>query len=262
MERRSQKATLRLLSLAAALGLAPAQELQFEVRRERALKDRPGRLTFDARGIEYQQIPAARQQAKVSKGGKAPRLESARWEYPDIQQLWLSPEKIVILTYQDRKWLLGADREFEFYPAGKDRSFSPAYEMLKDKLDRRFVAALADANLVPLWQAPARLLGTLQGSEGVLKVGTDRIVFETARKGQSRTWRFEDIENVSTSGPFQLTLTSHERAKAHYGSMKSFNFQLKQKLDERRFDRLWKSLNREKGLELLTSIEERSSETQ
>ena len=265
MEYGSQKTTIRILSLAIAAGLCTtvwSQDSQFEVRHERALKDRPGRVTLDERGVQYQQVLTAKQQAKVSKGKKPPKLESARWEYQDIQQLWVSPEKLVIVTYEDRKWLLGIDKEFEFYLTGKGQSFTAAYDFLKEKLDQRFIAAVADPKVEALWETPAKLLGTLQGSEGVLQVGTDRIVYKTDKKGQSRTWRLEDIENVSTSGPFQLTLTTYERAKSHYGSMKGFNFQLKQKLDEKRFDLLWKRLNRGKGLEFLTSIQERNQTSQ
>ena len=87
-------------------------------------------------------------------------------------------------------------------------------------------------------------------------MGQDRIVYETARPRQSRTWRYQDLENVSTSDRYQLTLTSYERARTSYGSMKGFNFQLKQPLDEKRFEALWKRLNQDKGLQFLNSIEE------
>ena len=162
MEHRSQKATVRTLSLAIAVALSTtawSQDLQFEIHHERALKDRPGRVTLDERGVQYQQVLTAKQQAKVSKGKKPPKLESARWEYQDIQQLWVSPEKLVIVTYKDRKWFLGVDKEFEFFlPKGK--SFEAAYTMLKDKLDRRFVAALADSQHGMLWVS----LGLLPGN--------------------------------------------------------------------------------------------------
>lgn len=261
MEHRSQKTTTRILSLAIALGLSTtawSQDLQFEVRHERALKDHPGRLTLDERGVQYQQILTGKQQSKVAKGKKPPKLESARWEYQDIQQLWISPEKLVIVTYKDRKWFLGVDKEFEFF-LPKGRSFETAYAMLKDKLDRRFVAAVADSQPGTLWELPVKLLGRIQGSDGVLQVGPDRIVYKTDRPRQSRTWRYQDIENVSTSDRYQLTLTTYERAKTHYGSMKGFNFQLKQPMDEKRFEMLWKRLNQDKGLQYLTSIEERNT---
>lgn len=260
MEHRSQKTTTRILSLAIALVLSTtawSHDLQFEVRHERALKDHPGRLTLDERGVRYQQILTGKQQAKVAKGKKPPKLESARWEYQDIQQLWISPEKLVIVTYKDRKWFLGVDKEFEFFlPKGK--SFEAAYAILKDKLDRRFVAAVADSQPGTLWELPVKLLGRIQGSDGVLQVGPDSIVYKTDRPRQSRTWRYQDIENVSTSDRYQLTLTTYERAKTHYGSMKGFNFQLKQPMDEKGFELLWKRLNQDKGLQFLTSIEERN----
>jgi len=202
-----------------------------------------------------------KQQAKVAKGKKPPELESARWAYEDIQQLWISPDKLVILTYKDRKWLLGVDREFEFYRTGEEAAapFTAAYELLKERLDQRLVAALADDAAVlgdrGLWQIPVKLQGTLRGSEGVLIVGIDRLVYQTDRNGQSRTWRLEDIDNVSTSDPFQLTLVTYERAKSQYGGRKNFQFQLKQRLDAKHFEALWKRLNRDKGLEFLTAIE-------
>lgn len=248
---------MRSLLLFALAVSAWGQNLQFEVRHERALLDHPGRITVEDSGLLYEQVLTPKQQKKVAKGKKPPKLESARWDYQDIQQLWLSPDKLVVVTYKDRKWFLGVDKEFEFYLTAKDQSFTAAYERLKGKLDERFVAALADPAVAVDWEIPVKLLGALQGSEGVLQIGKDRIVYQTGRKRHSRTWRLEDIENVSTSGPYQLTLTTHERAITHYGGLKGFNFQLKRKLDTGRFERLWKRLNRDKGLEFLTSLQER-----
>ena len=47
------------------------------------------------------------------------------------------------MTYKDRKWLLGVDKEYEFTLA-PGQSFNEAYTLLKDRLDQRFVAAVAD----------------------------------------------------------------------------------------------------------------------
>lgn len=265
MEHRSKKATIRILILVVGSALPTVlwgQQLQFDVRHERALKDHSGRVTIDERGVEYQQALTAKQQVKAAKGKKTPSLESVRWDYPDIQELWISPHKLVLVTYKDRKWFLGVDKEFEFLLTGEGQTYETAYELLRGKLDQRFVAALADPKVEAAWEMPVKLLGTLHGSEGVLQVGADRIVYKTARKDHSRTWRLGDIENVSTSGPFQLTLTTFERAKMHYGSMKGFNFQLKKKLDEKQFDLLWQRISRDKGLQFLTSIEERNQSAQ
>ena len=70
-------------------------------------------------------------------------------------------DKLVIMTYKDRKWLLGVDKEFEFFLA-QGKSFEAAYTMLKDKLDRRFVAAVAAgfAQLLQLGCHLFRILGS------------------------------------------------------------------------------------------------------
>lgn len=267
MEHRSQKTSRFVGLVAAVLALVPAgaAELTYQVRHDRPLHDHrrifktkvsEGVLTIDDQGVGYQQVIPEEKRKKNPK--KPPKLVSFRFDYQDIQELWVSPDKLVVVTYKDRKWLLGIDKEFEFFlPKGK--SFEDAFAVLKDKLDRRFVAAMADPQPNALWELPVKLLGTIKGSEGLLQVGSDRIVYKTDSPRQSRTWRYQDIENVSTSDRYQLTLTTYERAKTHYGSMKGFNFQLKQPLDEKRFDSLWKRLNQDKGLQYLTSIEERNT---
>jgi hypothetical protein len=254
MEHRSQKVSCGVGLLVTLLAIAPvgAAELTYEVRHRRALKNHAGVLTISETGVSYQQVvPEGKRKQNPKK------LESVQFGFQDIQELWVSSDRLVLVTYKDRKWLLGIDKEFEFYlPKGK--SFEGAYTMLRDKLDRGFVAAMADSQTRALWVLPVKLLGAIQGSEGLLQVGQDRIVYKTDKPRQSRTWRYEDIDNVSTSDRYQLTLTTYERAKAHYGSMKGFNFQLKQPLDEKRFETLWKRLNQDKGLQFLNSIEGRN----
>ena len=260
MEYRSQKAQRGLGLLVALLAVVPAgaAELTYEVRHHRAMKNHEGVLTISENGVAYQQVVPEKKRKANPK--KPPKLESVQFDYQDIQELWVSSDSLRLVTYKDRKWLLGVDKEFDFFlPKGK--SFDSAYAMLKDKLDRRFVAAVADAQPAVLWQLPVKLMGVLQGSEGVLQVGQDRIVYKTDRPHQSRTWRYQDIENVSTSDRYQLTFTTYEHAKTHYGSMKGFNFQLKQPLDDKRFEMLWKRLNQDKGIQFLTAIEEGNQPT-
>ena len=249
------KLALMLVTFLSMGNASAAAELRFEVRHERALRDHSGILTIDDTGISYQRGLAGKQQKEP------PKLESVHFDYQDIQQLWLSPDKLVLVTYIDRKWFMGMDKEYEFFVVG-GRSFAEAYTMLKNTLDQRFIAALADPEPAALWEIPVKLLGTVRGSEGILQVGPDRIIYKTDRKGHARTWRYQDIENISTSGPFQLTLTTYERAKTHYGSLMGFNFQLKQRLDEKRYQLLWMRLNQEKGLQFLTSQQEGNQASQ
>jgi hypothetical protein len=243
---RTEKRTgiVAVLALAIAPALLAQKELRFKVRHDHLWKSGAGTLVITERGVSFQEL------TKKKKVKHAFELT-----YQDIQELKLSADKLTLVTYKDRKWLLGIDKEYKF-TLTPGQSFNEAYARLKDRLDQRFVAAVADAQIQPLWEVPVKLLGRVTGSEGVLQVGPDRVVYKTTKKRESRTWRYGDIENISTSGPFQFSLTSYERAKTHYGNLKGFNFQLKQTLDEKQFNLLWRRLNQTKGLELLTSAQE------
>jgi hypothetical protein len=201
-----------------------------------------GTLTIDDTGVSFQE---------KYKDGKPPKHPHAwHWDYQDIQQLKISPKSLTVLTYKDNKWKLGADREYDFDLVTED-SFEDAYHVLRTRLDQRFVAAIADSPASTLWELPAKHLVRFGGDEGMLQVGTSEIVYKSANQGESRTWRYEDIDNISSSGPFELTITTFERARLDYGSRKQFNFELKQRLEEARYNDLWLRLNQSKGLKVL-----------
>jgi hypothetical protein len=253
---RIEKRTLALLSGLALMATASfaQQELRYEVwRGQSRVAHLPphikkvgnmGTLTVTEAGIAFEE---------TGKGGKKPEHPKAwRWAYQDIQQLKISPKSLTVLTYKDNKWKLGADREYDF-DLMSDKTFAEAYELLKGRLDQRFVAEIPDSISQSLWEIPVKHLLRFGGDEGVLRMGSDSIVYKSARKGESRTWRYEDIENISSAGPFDLTITTFERAKTHYGNLKGFNFELKQRLEEARYNELWLRLNQSKGLKILNS---------
>ncbi len=205
-----------------AMPLLAQEALRYEVRHDHLWKGCSGALTIDARGVSFKS-----------------KQHGWSWAYTDIRRLTIAPGAIRVLTYTDDPWKLGADREYRF-EAASGRSFDQAYEVLKHHLDVRLVADLADAGVKPLREVPVKLQGRFAGSEGLLLIGEDRIVYQSDKKEQSRTWRYEDVDNISTSGPYQLTLTTIEGAK-------SFNFQLKQRMEEADYNELWRRLNRRKG---------------
>jgi hypothetical protein len=172
-----------------------------------------------------------------------------QWKYDDIQQLTLSETELRILTYEDRKWQLGRDREYAFDQLPKDLAAN-VYSLLRDRLDQRFVVHLSVADVKPLWQVDAKLLQRFGGSQGRLVIGEDRIEYRTDG-ARSYTWRLRDIDNVSTAGPFDLSITTSERSGWLRGSLSVYHFQLKQALTEDRYNRLWRSLNDSLILSLL-----------
>jgi hypothetical protein len=216
----SQKAIGIVCGLWFTAGTVRAAEIKFQVRHEHLRKGCSGTMTVDDKGIYFH----------------GPKNHVWAWEFQDIQQLKLASDRIHLQSYWDDKWKLGADREFDF--TGKIPV--ELYTIWKDRLDGRFVAEIADPAVTPSWQIPAKHLGRITGSEGMLEIGGDRIVYKTSRKDDSRTWRLSDIENISSTGPYDLTVTTRERG---------FRFQLKQVLSQARYDELWRRLNDTKGKE-------------
>jgi hypothetical protein len=245
----SKEAGCGLIILLAIILLPPGAsggEVRLDVVHDHMHKGRRGVMTLGEKGISFEEAP------------KEEKPSSHRWEWPyhEIRQLELAPDRLRILTYRDRWWKLGADKEYEFrLPAAKN--FEDAYRVLEERLDQRFVAATGAVPEEVLWELPVKHLERFGGSHGVLVVGRDTIAYRTSVKRESRTWRYSDLVNISTSDPFQLTITTHERARLHYGSRKDFNFQLKQPLNEARYNDLWRRLNRARGLSILTSYQEK-----
>jgi hypothetical protein len=251
MEFRIEKRALTLLSVLALL--APASVAQQDLRYDAWHgHSRPphvrkagnmGTLTITDSGIAF---------TEKYEGAQPRHPHAWRWDFQDIQQLKIAPKSLTVLTYKNNKWKLGAEREYQFDLVA-DKTFEDAYQLLKGRLDQRLVAAIPDRLSNILWEIPVKHLLRFGGDEGVLQVGADAIVYRSADKADSRTWRYEDIENISSSGPFDLTITTFEHAKTHYGNLKGFNFELKRRLEEDRYNELWLRLNQSKGLKILNS---------
>ena len=196
-----------------------ASAAQFTVRHKHLNGGCTGAMTVDENGVRF----------------TGAKKHAWSWKYDDIQQLRLAPESIYILTYKDSKLRLGKDREYNF--TGKIPA-EELYALLKDKMDQRFVAAVGQALGLPTWSVPVKHLRPIVGSEGTLAFGADAIVYSTPTKAESRTWRYSDIDTIASSGPFQLTITTLEKA---------FNFQLKQPITEARYNSLWLQIEKKNG---------------
>ena len=184
--------------------------------------------------------------------GKKNKTDSRQWRDEDIQQLTVGASELRILTYADTKWKLGRDREYVFdhLPAELAKQL---YPLLTHRLDQRFIVALSDQGAVPEWKVGAKLGRGLNGTLGTLLVSRDLVVFDTEKQKESRTWRIADIENISSSGPLDLAITTSEKTGMFRGGDRQFHFQLQQRLSEERYNALWREINRSKGLTFLDS---------
>jgi hypothetical protein len=225
---RTQIKTGALLILWMSLpGVMRAQPGTYEVRHRHLRNGGPGVLHIDDQSISFEER------------GKPKHAVS--WKLGDIQQLVLGTETLRIVSYDDNHWQFGRDRVYVFdrLPANVATDWYPVF---RAKLDQRFVAALADDQLKPDWQIPAKLIEGRSGSQGVVLVGTEEVVYQCSKPGESRSWRISDLVNVSSSDAFDLTIATHER---------DFRFQLKQVLPEARYNELWRRVNLTNGLQIL-----------
>jgi hypothetical protein len=217
----------------------------YEARHRHLRNSCPGRFTVDAEGV----------------GFESEKKKQHTWKIPygEIQQMWvLDHGEVRVLTYQDRKWLLGKDKLHRFWVTDTEFVGQVTPE-LKQRLGRRLVAGRTE-EVKPLWEVPVKHLLRFQGVDGVLAVAEDRIQFRTAKPGHSREWMLSDIDSISSAAPDQLTITTFERALGHYGDRKGFNFRLKEPLDSERYNQLWRRLESAKGLELLGRADEKPYE--
>ena len=219
--------------------LCGAQPFSYEVRHRHWRNGGKGVLRITGDSISFEE------------SGKDQK-HSRAWKYGEIQQLAVGPAEIHLLTYEDQRWKLGRDREYVFdhLPA---QIADELYPFFRSKLDQRFVAETADAGFQPLWQVAVKLQQRWGGSQGELLVGEDRIVYRTAKADESRTWRYKDIDNISSSSPFELTIMSAEHSGWARSGAREFRFQLKQDLAESRYDDLWRRINSSHGLQILAN---------
>ena len=239
MEFRSKAQTGALLILWLSASSFAAEPLTFEVRHRHLRHGAVGTL----RVVD--------DQLTFGEGGKH-KAHSRLWRFGNIRQLMLSPEVLRILTYEESQLKFGHDREFVFDRLPEDLA-AKLYPVFSLRLDQRFVAAIADSQVKALWEMPVKLLRTIGASQGAIVFGADHIVYRTESTEQSRTWRIKDIDMVSSSGPFDLTITTFELAGSNYAGHKDFHFALKQPLAEGEYDGLWQRVNQAKGLPILNS---------
>jgi hypothetical protein len=212
MEMAVGKAAISLILACAAW----AQQL--EVKHDHLRKYCVGTLTIDAEGLRF----------------SGPKGHAWTWPYAEIQQLTLYPGTIRVLSYKDRSgWKLGKDVSYTFtgkFPIDAlERQWSA-------KLDQRFVDAAGQNSGMAGNKIPVKQVGLIKGTQGILTFGESSVVFDAARG--ARTWRINDIQYISSAGPFQLSITTLE---------KQFDFQLKQAISESTYNQLWLDIERKNG---------------
>lgn len=214
----------RALIATLLLAFTAAQAADFPVTHVHLRRDEPGKLSIGADGVRYTET-------KVPKKGE---LHDFFWDWTEIQKLTLTPERIEIQTYEDAKWLLNRDRVFTF----KGEDLDAAYPLLRDNLPRRFVPEIALETAPDAKLLARRLESRNKGYTGALLFAQDRLVFRSDTPAGSHTWIWDEVDNISSTDPLQLTVSS-------LGT--DYRFQLREPLSNDLYNRLWRKLNTQRS---------------
>lgn len=179
----------------------------------RGLAKVSGTLIIDGAGVEF----------RPDKGS------TIRWPFVEIQTLDLWPRRIVLIGYEKRG---------RFRPGVRRYRFDPGSEMppsVAAKLLRRVGRPVRNGNPQPEASSIATLsahhrtgLGGTK-SNGTLRFGEWGIDYVTSVGKDSRSWRWADIQTLSNTDPYHLTV---------FGYLETYSFDLKEPLKQKTYDGL------------------------
>lgn len=175
------------------------------------LRASSGTLNLDPRGIQF---------LRTSGNGK-------QWAFIDIKSLDLRPNRMVLTVYDNRRWLLPELRQFKFT---FERKMTPAIAaLLAREINKPTQNRIPDPNALAIAVIAVRRSRHLGGSNGLLRIRDQGIDFVTGTTGQSRSWRWMDIQTMSHPDPYQLFI---------FGYKESYAFDLKEPMTRTLFNHL------------------------
>jgi len=184
-----------------------------EVKLHHMPRSQRGSLAISINGVKFQ-----------SEEGR-----SEHWSFDEIRTVDLSNQrKLSLITYQNRKWRLPGDRPFVF---DLKRPMPPqvATELVQ-RVGKPAINGDPIREAASFASIPARHTTRTGGSNGILRFRDSGIDYLSDKANDSRSWRWADIETLAHPEPFRFRIT---------GYLETFDFELKQILSEKLFDRLW-----------------------
>ena len=162
------------------------------------------------------------------------------WSWNDIQTVdRLSTQQFSVLTYKDRKLLLGRDQPYDFTVLEGDGLSDAEFDLIKSKFPRAVVDRIVKAVDSVEYEVPVKHLHTFGGCEGILRFGKNNIVYETDHAKDARSWRRDrEVAGIWSTGRYDLEIQVYERDGGDFARSRNFRFQLKEALDETYYTKL------------------------
>lgn len=170
-----------------------------------------GNILIGAEGVEFRPL----------------RGRSLKWRLPDIQTFFVSAHRLVIKTYKDRRHHLPGERRYRFDVV---QAIPPeTASVIARSLGRPSQNADPDPKVPAAETIPAHHRTRTGGTNGTLRVRTGEIDYVTSVPGDSRSWRWADLETLSKPDPYHFFV---------FGYRDTYTFDLKEPLARALFDRL------------------------
>ncbi len=155
-----------------------------------------------------------------------------KWRFLDIQTFSLSSHTLVIKTYQNRKKHLPGMQRYRF---DMNQSVPPEIASeLSREVRRPSQNEVPDPAAPCIVTIPAHHRTLTGGTNGVLRFRDGGIDYVTSIAGDSRSWRWADLQTVSEADPYHLFV---------FGYRDTYTFDLKTMLPRSLFnhvsDEIW-----------------------
>ena len=200
---------------------------QFSVDHDHFFRKGSGTLTIDQDGISYT--------SEKDDG------HNTFWSYSDIQEVKTeSPETIHIRTYEDVWWKLNRERTLHFELVEGEMS-DAVVNFLRERLPSVLVSAVFSPPDDAAYRVPVKHKHAFgRGCEGHLQFSDNGVYYTASNSDHSRFWPMEKIESLGRMSGSLIRITAWEHS--HSGSIRNFQFQLKQPMDGETYERLWRKV--------------------
>ena len=184
-------------------------ESSSRLRRVSFLYSDHGTLLIDRSGVEF----------------RSANGHSRRWAFEQISGAFIAPHRLVLKTYVNRTLHLPGERQYSFEFT---RALPPAVAAaFAEAIRRPSQNADPDPNAPAIAVIPVRHRTLTGGTNGVLRFRKEGIDYITRSKGDSRSWRWADLQSLSDPDPYQLFV---------FGYRDTYTFDLKAALSRSLID--------------------------
>lgn len=193
---------------------------QSTTRLHRRLTKTSGLLRIDGQGVEF----------RPAKGSPV------RWSFLEIHTFDLTPHEVTLTGYENRAWHLPGDRSYRF---DVSTPIPPAVAAeLRNRVGKPARNGDPEPSAMALTAIAARHRTHFGGSNGLLRFRDEGIDYVTPQTGDSRSWRWGDIQTLSNPDAYHLTV---------FGYLETYSFDLKEPLKQKAYDGLNDEVYRHHG---------------